>query len=108
MSIVIKTPLFDIRRAEVLDDVRREIEPDSMTVEGGLSLIAIVGEGVSDAGKGMFEKVFVALSRAGIKVRMVDQGSDSLNIILGVDDFDYESAVKALYGAMIKNKEAVV
>ena len=56
----------------------------------------------------MFEKVFVTLSRARIKVRMIDQGSDNLNIILGVDDIDYESAIKALYGAMIKNKEAVI
>ena len=107
MSIVIKTPLFDIRRAEVLDDVRRVIEPDSMTVEGGLSLIAIVGEGMGTV-KEVFEKVFSALSRAGIRVRMIDQGSDSLNIILGVDDFDYENAIKALYGAMIKKKESVI
>lgn len=107
MSVVIKSPLFDIRRGEVLDDVRRVIEPDSITVERDLSLIAVIGEGIGTA-KGMFEAVFSALSQAGVKVRMIDQGSDSMNIILGVNDRDYARAVKALYYAMIDGKHSAI
>ena len=100
MSIVVKTPMFDLRRNEILRDIERVIDPDSIMVEKNLSLIAIVGHGMGTL-KGMFEKVFAALSNAGVKVRMIDQGSDELNIILGVYDEDYDSAVKALYMEMI-------
>ena len=101
MSVVIKSQLFDIRRAEILDEVRRVTEPDSMTVDGGLSLIAVIGEGIGTV-KGTFERVFAALSGAGIKARMIDQGSDDLNIILGVRDEDYAEAVRALHDTMIR------
>ncbi|MBQ6971909.1 MAG: hypothetical protein IJP86_06085 [Synergistaceae bacterium] len=99
MSVVIKSPLFHIRRGEILDEVRRVIEPDSMTVEGGLSLIAVVGGGMETLGR-----IFPALSGAGIKVRMIDQGSDSMNVILGVNDEDYADAVRALHSAMIRTE----
>ena len=100
MSIVVKTPMFDLQRNEILNEIKRVIEPDSIMLEKNLSLIAIIGQGMGIE-KRMFEKVFVALANAGIKVRMVDQGSDALNIIIGVYDEDYHSAVKALYEAMI-------
>ena len=53
--------------------------------------------------KGIFAKMFNAIASADIKVRMIEQGSDDLNIIIGVYDDDYEAAVRALYGAMILN-----
>lgn len=105
MSVVIKSPLFDIRRGEILDEVRRITAPDSLTVDGGLSLISVIGEGMGTV-VGMFERVFAALSKAGIKVRIIDQGSDTINIILGVKDEDYNVAVKALYDAMIRRNVA--
>ncbi|MBQ6114175.1 MAG: hypothetical protein IJL11_02260 [Synergistaceae bacterium] len=106
MSVVLKTPMFELRREEIISEIKREIAPDSITVEKGLSLIAIIGEGMGTV-KGIFSKILNALSMAEIKVQMIEQGSDKLNMILGVYDRDYEDAVKALYKAVILN-EAII
>ena len=106
MSVVLKTPRFELMRREIIAEIQREIAPDSVTVEKGLSLIAVIGEGMGTV-KGIFSKILTALSLAEIKVQMIDQGSDKLNMILGVNDADYEDAVKALYKAVILN-EAII
>lgn len=103
MSVVLKSHLFEIRREAIIDEIKRDINPDSITVEKGLSLIAVIGEGMGTV-KGIFSKILTALSLAEIKVQMIDQGSDNLNMILGVSDSDYENAVKALYKAVILNE----
>ena len=103
MSVVLKTPRFELTRGQVIADIQHEINPDSITVERGLSLIAVIGEGMGTV-KGIFSKILTALSLAEIKVQMIDQGSDKLNIILGVYDDDYEAAVKALYKAVVLNE----
>ena len=103
MSVVLKSHLFEIRREAIIDEIKRNINPDSITVEKGLSLIAVIGEGMGTV-KGIFSKILTALSLAEIKVQMIDQGSDNLNMILGVSDSDYENAVKALYKAVILNE----
>ncbi|MBQ3450172.1 MAG: ACT domain-containing protein, partial [Synergistaceae bacterium] len=64
-----------------------------------LAAIAVVGEGMIST-KGTAAKLFKALADAGINIRMIDQGSDELNIIVGVDEGDYEKAIRALYDAM--------
>ena len=104
MSIIIKDPIFDLRRDQILRDINGTASPDAITVEKGLSLIAIVGEGMGTV-HGIFSKIFDALARANIKVRMIDQGSDDLNIIIGVRDEDYQKAIKALYHSITNNKE---
>ena len=100
MSLILKTPMFELRRNEIISEIKSDIEPDSITVEKGLSLIAVIGEGMGTV-KGIFSRVLDALALAGIKARMVEQGADSLNMILGVSDSDYEDAVKALYRALV-------
>ena len=100
MSVVIKTPMFDIRRNEILSELQSVIEPEQMRVERKLSLITVVGEGIG-ADKDMFRRIFTALSQAGIRVRMIDQGSDDLSVIAGVSDEDYVKAVNALYRSVI-------
>lgn len=99
-SIVVKNPLFDLKRAEILAALNDAIKPENIRVEKNLSLITIVGQGMGTV-KGIFAKIFDAIAAAGIKVRMIEQGSDDLNIIIGVYDDDYEATVRALYGAMI-------
>ena len=96
MSIVLKTPMFDINRVALFEEIQRVVKPDSISVEKGLSLIAIIGEGMRTVA-GRAQKVFSALAEMDINVLMIDHGSDDLNIIIGVNDNDYEKAVKALY-----------
>ncbi|MBQ6114464.1 MAG: ACT domain-containing protein, partial [Synergistaceae bacterium] len=99
-SIVVKNPLFDLKRAEIIQALNDAIKPEDIRVEKNLSLITVVGKGMGTV-KGIFAKMFNAIAEAGIKVRMIEQGSDDLNIIIGVYDDDYEATVRALYGAMI-------
>jgi aspartate kinase len=104
MSIIIKDPIFDLRRDQIIRDINGTVSPDSITVEKGLSLIAIVGEGMGTI-HGTFSKIFDALAKADVKVRMIDQGSDDLNIIIGVHDEDYKKAITALYHSVARNEE---
>ena len=75
--------------------------PDSVAIEDGLALIAIVGRGMIRS-KGTAARVFTALSNAGVNIRIVDQGSSELNIIIGVDEADYENALRAIYSEFVK------
>ena len=100
VSLVLKNPLFDLRRSEIISEIKREMNPDNVEVRTNLSLISVIGEGMGTV-KGVFAKVFNALANAEVKVKMIDQGSDDLNIILGVDDEDYERSIRALYNALI-------
>ncbi|MBQ7154416.1 MAG: aspartate kinase [Synergistaceae bacterium] len=103
ISVVVNGSAFESRRSEILQDIKNVLAPDFVTIEKGLSAIAVVGAGMVSV-KGVAAKVFGALANAGINIRMIDQGSDELNIIVGVDDSDYEKAVNALYNTMINNQ----
>ena len=100
ISVVVNSELFDQKRETVLREIKSELNPDFITIEKNLASIAIVGEGMISV-KGMAARVFDALAKAGINIRMIDQGSDELNIIIGIDESDYEKALNALYSKMI-------
>ena len=100
MSVVLKSPLYALRRNQVIATIQETFDISSINEEKNLSLITVVGDGMGTA-YGTFERVFSSLNGAGIKARMIDQGSDNLNIMLGVRDEDYNTAVKALYTGMI-------
>ena len=101
MSVIVSTAQLEGRRERVLQAMTRRTKPDSLTVEDGLALIAVVGRGMVKA-KGTAARVFAALSSAGINIRMIDQGSCELNIVIGVEDHDFESALKAIYNEFVK------
>lgn len=103
MSVIVNGSAFDSRRDEILREIKNVLAPDFITIEKGLSAIAVVGIGMVSV-KGIAAKIFTALADAGINIRMIDQGSDELNIIVGVDDSDYVNAVNVLYNAMIVNQ----
>ena len=100
MSLVVKSPIFDLNKSEIFNEIKKAIQPDSIRLEKGLSIIAVIGQNIGPK-PGTFAKVFSALAASKIVVKMIDQGSDDLNIIVGVSDNDYENAVRALYQAMI-------
>ena len=102
VSIVLKSPMFDLRRREIMEDIKNELAADSVVFDRNLSLIAVIGKGMGTV-YGVFEKVFASLASANVKVHMIDQGSDDISIILGVYDEDFDRAVNALYEAMILN-----
>ena len=102
MSVVLPTAALDENRERVLQAVQRRTSPDSITVEDGVALLAIVGRGMVKA-KGTAARVFNAISGADINIRMIDQGSCELNIIVGIDEHDFEKAINAIYDEFVKD-----
>ena len=100
MSVVVSNEEINDKTEAILEDIRRILEPDTLEVEPDLALIAVVGEGMSHQ-VGQAAKVFIALRDANVNVRIIDQGSSEFNIIIGVDNADYEKAIRALYAAMM-------
>ncbi|MCL2369654.1 MAG: aspartate kinase [Firmicutes bacterium] len=84
---------------KVVDDVKKVCKPDRVTVVEDIALIAVVGHGMT-ARKGTAADVCGALADADVNIRMIDQGSSELNIIVAVDNKDFETALKALYGKL--------
>ena len=90
-------------RSRVISAIHRLAEPDSVEIESGLALIAVVGRGMKSA-SGTAGKLFSALAKEGINIKMIDQGSSELNIIIGVNNSDFETAIKAIYNTFITDK----
>ena len=101
MSVVVATATLDGRREKVMNAIVRAVKPDSVFIEDELALIAVVGRGMVKA-KGTSARVCNALARADINIRIIDQGSSELNIIVGVDDEEYEDALRAIYSEFVK------
>ena len=101
MSVVVSSASLEGRREKVMNAIVRSVRPDSVFIEDELSLIAVVGRGMVKA-KGTSARVCDALARADINIRIIDQGSSELNIIVGVDDDSYEDALRAIYAEFVK------
>ena len=101
MTVVVSTKALQDKRADVLAGICKNINPDNVFVEENLALVAIVGRGMVKA-KGTAARIFVALAEAGVNIRMIDQGSSELNIIVGVDSNDYITALNAIYKEFVK------
>lgn len=98
ISVVVAQSEITGKLSKVLHEVEQECKPDSIGVRSDLALIATVGRGMMHAPE-VPAKLFGALGKEKISVRMIDQGSSGLNIIVGVDVTDFENAVRAIYNA---------
>ena len=101
MSVVVSSKELLEKRANVMADICKAVNPENIFVEENLALIAVVGRGMIKA-KGTAARVFTALANAGVNIRMIDQGSCELNIIVGVDSNDYVTALRAIYDEFVK------
>jgi aspartate kinase len=101
MSVLISSEEIGDKAEAVREDVLRILQPDKVEMENNLALIAVVGEGMARQ-VGMAAKVFKALAEAKVNVRIIDQGASELNIIVGVSNADYETAIRALYSEMTR------
>lgn len=102
MSVILEDKeLADADKAElVMEELQRAVNPDKIELLHDLALIAVVGEEMAST-VGMAAQVFTALAKAQVNVRIINQGASELNIIVGVKEADYETAVRALYHAFI-------
>jgi len=101
MTVIVSTKALQAKRADVLAGICKNVNPENIFVEENLALIAVVGRSMVKA-KGTAARVFVALANAGVNIRMIDQGSSELNIIVGVDSNDYVTALNAIYSEFVK------
>ncbi len=100
MSIVVDGKSLEAVASEVLDDIQREMNPDSIKVFDNIALIATVGHGMTNQ-VGVAARLFNALASEKVNVRIIDQGSSELNIIVGVEEAEYEKAIRAIYQAFV-------
>ena len=99
VSILVSTEALAPAREEILQQIHERLQPDHVSVEDGLALIAVVGQGMIYA-KGTAARIFRVIADANINIRMIDQGSSELNIIIAVKETDYELAIRSLYHAV--------
>lgn len=105
LSLVVSDAELEGKQAELVDDLQRELEPDTLEVDADLALIATVGRRMKTR-PGMAAALFGALGQAGVNIRMIDQGSSELNIIVGVNEDQFETAVRAIYKAFVDEAPA--
>ena len=103
MSVIVSSAYLkdEFKKERILTSINKRVHPDSIVIEDGLALLAVVGRGMVKA-KGTAARVFAAISNAGINIRMIDQGSSELNIIIGVEEHDLEKALTAIYKEFVK------
>ncbi len=98
VSVVLSNRSIDGRLDEIIDEFRAQLRPDGVEVFEDIALIATVGAGMNRR-TGVSAKLFTALAEANVNVRMIDQGSSEMNIIVGVQNTDFNAAIKAIYRA---------
>ncbi|MCI9336657.1 MAG: aspartate kinase [Lachnospiraceae bacterium] len=100
MTVFVHQDEFMHKEQKVVANLYRLAKPDSIEIESDLALIAVVGRGMR-ATRGTAGRIFSALSHANVNVKMIDQGSSELNIIIGVTNDDFETAIKAIYDIFV-------
>ena len=104
MSVVISTDTLMGKEQSILEEIKSRVNPDHMDIESNLALIAVVGRGMKTT-RGTAAILFKALADARVNIKMIDQGSSELNIIVGVEEEDFEVAIKAIYYGFVKKDE---
>ena len=100
MTVFIHQDEFMQHEQAVISGIHRAVHPDAIELESGLALVAVVGRGMKSA-RGTAGRIFSALAHARVNVKMIDQGSSELNIIVGMKNEDFEPAVRAIYDIFI-------
>ncbi len=102
MSIILSEDDVRGREKTLLSKIRKAVSPDVCEIEHGISLLAVVGRGMRRT-RGTAARIFAALAHARINVKMIDQGSSELNIIIGLLDGDFEEAVRRIYAMFVRS-----
>ncbi len=104
MSIIVSTASIAGREDKIIEMIKEEVNPDHIEIEHDVALIAVVGRGMRKT-RGTSGRIFSALAHARVNVKMIDQGSSELNVIIGVAEEDFETATKAIYDMFVLTVE---
>ena len=103
MTVFVHQDEFMDKEQQVVTGIHRLAKPDTIDIEADLALIAVVGRGMKST-RGTAGRIFSALAHAKVNVKMIDQGSSELNIIIGVKNEDFEDAIEAIYNIFVVAK----
>ncbi|MBE6650966.1 MAG: aspartate kinase [Ruminococcaceae bacterium] len=98
MTVVVAESALEGKRDQIKTELCKSVSPDHIAFEDGYALVAVVGRGMVST-KGTASKIFASLSDGGVNIKMIDQGSSELNIIIGVTNEDFEKAMNCIYSA---------
>ena len=101
MTVIVSTKALAEKRGDVLAGICKNINPENVFVEENMALLAVVGRGMVKT-KGTAARIFNSLAKANVNIRMIDQGSSELNIIIGVDANDYITSINAIYNEFVQ------
>ena len=100
VSVVFPSESAGAKLYAILSDIQNEVQPDTLQIHDHIAVVAAVGRKMAYR-PGISGKLFAALGESGINIRMINQGPDELNIIFGVDNKDFEEAIKVLYNSFV-------
>ena len=103
MTVFVHQDEFMHKEQKVVAGLHRLADPDYIDIESDLALIAVVGRGMKST-RGTAGRIFSALAHSNVNVKMIDQGSSELNIIIGVANEDFDTAIKAIYDIFVVTK----
>ena len=103
MTVFVHQDEFMNKEQQVVAGIHRLAQPDNIEIESDIALIAVVGRGMKSA-RGTAGRIFSALAHSHVNVKMIDQGSSEQNIIIGVSDEDFETAIKAIYSIFVETR----
>ncbi len=101
MCVIVQTSAIEEKQEKIINSLTRAVKPDTISIDNGIALLAVVGRGMVKA-KGTAARIVSAVSAANVNIRMIDQGSSELNVIIGVDEKELETALKAIYSEFVK------
>ena len=101
VSVVMPTEAVASSLYTIMAEIQKELEPDNLTVHDQIAVVAAVGRKMAFR-PGISGKIFATLGEAGVNIRMINQGPDELNIIFGVDNKDFKTAIRVLYDSFVK------
>ena len=100
LTVFVHQDEFMDKEQKVVAGIHRMVKPDAIEIESDLALIAVVGRGMKST-RGTAGRIFSALAHSNVNVKMIDQGSSELNIIIGVNNADFETAIRAIYDIFV-------
>ena len=105
LSLIFPYSEIEGKEDEVIAQIRKAVAPDHIEIESGIAMLAVVGRGMRRT-RGTAARIFASMAHARINVKMIDQGSSELNVIIGIGDADFDEAIRRIYDMFINSVEA--
>lgn len=104
LSVIFPYDDIEGKEEEVISQIRKAVSPDHIEIEKGIAMLAVVGRGMIRT-RGTAARIFASMAHARINVKMIDQGSSELNVIIGIGEADFEEAIRKIYDMFINSVE---